>query len=205
MTRDYTSMKELRESYMLDALNKLEEKMKKMKHYLKLEFGLDITDFAEIEVLSSFCSELYMHKLPISDEVVRILLRKLRKCQDILRKLREVSAQKKEDLAFISVQLNTISEALTNIKKNATHLKYLTKDVCAIVSVSQSANLPDLMVFDSATLNQLLLEEETTDQEDEEIVNPDIYLEAEPIEDWGKMENFHFLDFTPLPPRPEST
>jgi hypothetical protein len=213
MTRDHSGMKELRESFTQGALNKIGHNTQKIRQHLQLEFGLDTTDFKEVEVLSHFCSELYLDKLPISDEVVRILLRKLRKCQEILRKLKEASRQNKEGLVLISVQLHAISEALINIKRNATHLKYLTKDVNAIINETQSIKLLDEVVHISAVLNEPLIKEEATDPEEEEAkdpedgetVDPDIYLEPESMPEGFELDNFNFQEFTPLPSRPELT
>lgn len=142
----------------LSALKKSKELAIEIKPYLSKLYDLDITHFLEIEGLCVDCKDYYMDNLPVSQDVIRILIGRVKKCHEILQ---ELHAAAKKNNAKESFKLLDFRDRLLSchsyLKKSSSGFKYEEKRVFIVSEtekITEDVTIKDKEVEKGDSKNQ---------------------------------------------------
>lgn len=109
---------------MLSALNKAITALENIPAYLETNFKLNTIDYKEATQLCLTCKEYYHLELPASQDLIRLTLKKLNKCNDILTAIIKDSGRNKGNVGFISNYRDNLKVAILNVSRNARQIKF---------------------------------------------------------------------------------
>jgi hypothetical protein len=130
-------MKDHKLIYVLSTLKATKILVAEIQPYISRLYDLDITHFMEIEDLCEDCKNYYMAGLPVSQDLVKILLIRIKKCHEILRQLYDTVRKNAGDTGKLLYYRDNLLICLTNLKRRSAGFKYEEKRVYLVSETDQ--------------------------------------------------------------------